>query len=158
MMYRQVLLGACLLISSPSFGEELDPQQSMSFVAEKQFSYTCFNGFSGEGHILTDGSVAGNFVAPNDGRKFFAALPSGTIKVGEGAVCAHVTGLPFQPCFKVNRIDAKSFRGSIAGLDFAYCVFRQVESRPELKRDARRTASEGGKATALRSLNASALY
>lgn len=158
MKYRLVLLGACLLISSPSFGEELGPQQSMKFVAEKQFSYTCFNGFSGEGHILTDGSVAGNFVVPNDGRKFFAALPSGTLKVEEGAVCAHIAGLFFQPCFKVNKIDAKSFRGSIAGFDFAYCVFRQVETRTELKSDTRRTESEGARPTAMKSLNASALY
>ena len=31
--------------------------------------------------------------------------------------------LPIEPCFNINRTDAQSFRGSISGLDFAYCDF-----------------------------------
>jgi hypothetical protein len=34
-----------------------------------------------------------------------------------------VRGIPFEPCFNVDRTDAQSFRGSVSGLSFAYCDF-----------------------------------
>ena len=48
------------------------------------------------------------------------------------AVCAHLTGLPIQPCFRVQRIDYHTFRGSISGLGFAYCDFHQRNARAAL--------------------------
>jgi hypothetical protein len=50
-------------------------------------------------------------------------LPSGTLKVKGEAVCASLNRLPIEPCFNLNRTDDQSFRGSISGLDFAYCDF-----------------------------------
>jgi hypothetical protein len=40
--------------------------------------------------------------------------------------------LPFTPCFRVDKLDYKSFRGSLAGLNFAYCDFYQRNPRSQL--------------------------
>ena len=58
-------------------------------------------------------------------------LPPGTIKVNR-AVCAHLNGLLIEPCFTVQKIDYRSFRGSIVGLSFAYCDFSQLNSRGQI--------------------------
>ena len=64
--------------------------------------------------------------------ELFAALPPGTIRVDGPAICAHLSGLPITPCFRVRKIDNRSFRGSVAGLDFAYCDFYQRNPRTHL--------------------------
>jgi hypothetical protein len=58
------------------------------------------------------------------------ALPPGTLKVKGEAVCATLKGLPFEPCFNLDRTGDQSFRGSVSGLGaFGYCDFqRQVKS------------------------------
>jgi len=38
----------------------------------------------------------------------------------------------FQPCFAVYQTSAKSFRGSISGLSFAYCDFTRRNPRLEI--------------------------
>ncbi|MGB8633409.1 MAG: hypothetical protein WCD69_29220, partial [Xanthobacteraceae bacterium] len=50
-------------------------------------------------------------------------LPAGTLKVKGDKVCAALDGLPFEPCFDLNKTDNESFRGSVTGSDFAYCDF-----------------------------------
>jgi hypothetical protein len=47
-------------------------------------------------------------------------------------MCAHLAGMPFTPCFRVEKIDYRSFRGSLAGLSFAYCDFYQHNPRGHL--------------------------
>ena len=42
------------------------------------------------------------------------------------------TGMPFTPCFRVEKIDYRSFRGSLSGLSFAYCDFYQRNPRSHL--------------------------
>jgi len=39
----------------------------------------------------------------------------------ESAVCASLQGMPFEPCFHIEKTDERSFRGSWMG--FAYCDF-----------------------------------
>jgi hypothetical protein len=34
-----------------------------------------------------------------------------------------VNGIPFHPCFDVDKTDQQSFRGSLSSLHFAYCDF-----------------------------------
>ena len=51
------------------------------------------------------------------------------MRVQGESVCAAVNGIPFQPCFNLDRTDAQSFRGSIAGLGFAYCDFTRRNIR-----------------------------
>jgi hypothetical protein len=43
-----------------------------------------------------------------------------------------VRGVPFSPCFSVNQIDSRSFRGAISGLGFAYCDFVRRNPRVDL--------------------------
>jgi hypothetical protein len=112
--------------------EELGPEQARAFVVGKLFAYTCFEGTSGVGRIYSDGSVVGTIKIRGQGQTRFAALPAGTIRVDGQSMCAHLAGMPFTPCFRVEKIDYHSFRGSLAGLSFAYCDFYQRNPRSHL--------------------------
>jgi hypothetical protein len=126
------IFGAGLLAAVPTVAEELGPEQARAFVIGKLFSYTCFEGTAGVGRIFADGSVVGTIRMHGQGQTRFAALPAGTIRVDGGSMCAHLAGLPITPCFKVEKIDYKSFRGSLSGLGFAYCDFNQRNPRTQL--------------------------
>jgi hypothetical protein len=106
MRVRVAILCAQVLAASSAVAEELSPGQARAFVVGKLFAYSCFDGT--------------------------AALPAGTITADGNSICAHLSGLPIEPCFKVRRIDDQSFRGSIAGFDFAYCDFYQRQPRAQL--------------------------
>jgi hypothetical protein len=112
--------------------EDLAPDQARAFVVGKLFAYTCFDGTAGVGRIFADGSVVGTIRPGGRGEARFAALPAGTLKVDGSAMCAHLAGLPIEPCFKVQKIDFRSFRGSVSGLGFAYCDFYQHNPRADL--------------------------
>src|SRR5271163_4578350 len=123
---------ACILSASSAVAEELGPEQARAFVVGKLFSYTCFDGTAGMGRIFADGSVVGTIRPGGRGEVRFAALPAGTIRVEGAAMCAHLSGMPLQPCFRVQRIDYRSFRGSVSGLGFAYCDFYQHNPRADM--------------------------
>ena len=107
----------------------------------KLFAFSCFDGTRGIGSIYGDGSVAGTIQFFGSGPERSASLPAGTLKVKGGAVCASIKGMPFEPCFKLNRTSDHSFRGSVLGLGFAYCDFtRRLNVGPYL-------AQEGGRNT-----------
>jgi hypothetical protein len=59
-------------------------------------------------------------------------LPPGTLRVERSSMCAHLSGMIMQPCFRVEKIDYRRFRGSISGLGFAYCDFYQDNPRAEM--------------------------
>ena len=126
------ILCACVLGAVSAVAEELAPDQARAFVVGKLFAYTCFDGTAGMGRIFADGSVVGTIRPGGRGEARFAALPAGTLKVDGSAMCAHLAGLPIEPCFKVQKIDFRSFRGSVSGLGFAYCDFYQHNPRAEL--------------------------
>jgi hypothetical protein len=48
-------------------------------------------------------------------------LPAGTLRERGGSMCASLQGMAFEPCFRLEKLDARSFRGSWMG--FAYCDF-----------------------------------
>ena len=125
MRMRVAILCALVLLASSAVAEELGPEQAREFVVGKLFAYSCFDGTAGKGRIMADGSVVGTVTPGGRGEVKFAALPPGTVKIDGNSMCAHLHGFPIEPCFKVQRIDHQSFRGSIAGLDFAYCDFYQ---------------------------------
>jgi hypothetical protein len=131
MMRVAVVVGTCVLGAVSAVAEELGPEQAKAFVVGKLFAYTCFDGTAGTGRIFSDGSVIGTIRPGGRGDVRFAALPPGTIKVNR-AVCAHLNGLLIEPCFTVQKIDYRSFRGSIVGLSFAYCDFSQLNSRGQI--------------------------
>jgi hypothetical protein len=132
MLMRVGLVCALVLGVSSAVAEELNPEQARAFVVGKLFSYTCFDGTAGMGRVFADGSVVGTIKPGGQGQVRFAALPAGTLKVSSTAVCAHLSGLPIEPCFKVQKLDFRSFRGSISGLSFAYCDFTQHNPRTQL--------------------------
>ena len=123
-------LGAGILGTGCIAAEDLGPEQaSAAFVVGKLFSYNCFDGTAWMGRIFSDGSIIGTIRIRGEGEARFAALPPGTIRVDGPAICAHLSGLLIRPCFKVQKIDRASFRGSITGLDFAYCDFYERNPR-----------------------------
>ena len=151
MLLRVVVACVCALGVSSAFAEDLTPDQARAFIAGKLFAYDCFDGTTGLGRIFRDGSVVGTIRPSGSPTVKFATLPPVTIRVTATAVCAHLTGLPIQPCFRVQRIDYHTFRGSISGLGFAYCDFHQRNARAALtKREpARAPATVRAPATAL---------
>jgi hypothetical protein len=50
-------------------------------------------------------------------------LPGNTLQIRGQAVCASIKGIPFEPCFNLEKRDERSFRGSVSGMSFAYCDF-----------------------------------
>jgi hypothetical protein len=51
------------------------------------------------------------------------------LRVKGQTYCAAVRGLPFEPCFNLNKADDRSFRGAVQGLGFAYCDFTRHNNR-----------------------------
>jgi hypothetical protein len=134
MKTRVAVLCVFCLVASSAIAEELRPEQAKAFVVGKVFAYSCFDGTAGMGRIMANGSVVGTIAPGGRGETKFASLPPGTIKVSGNSVCAHIRGLPIEPCFRVQRIDQQSFRGSIAGDAYAYCDFHQGNPETQLER------------------------
>jgi hypothetical protein len=61
-------------------------------------------------------------------------MPLGTLRVGGDRVCAYLPGSTMQPCFYLERTNDNSFRGSIAGLSFAYCDFTHYQGAAQTGR------------------------
>lgn len=126
MLLRLVLgalvAGACAV---PVYAQSLSPEQARQFVAGKLFAFTCMDGTRGAGRIHHDGSVAGSIQFGGSGPVRLARLPGNTIRIGSTQVCASLKGLPFQPCFNLEKTSDGSFRGSVQGMGFAYCDFRR---------------------------------
>jgi hypothetical protein len=127
-----VFAGAFLLGAIAAEAEELSPEQARAFVVGKLFSYTCFDGTAGTGRIFADGSVVGTIRPGGRGEMRFANLPPGTLRIEGSSMCAHLSGMIVQPCFRVQKIDYRSFRGSLSGLGFAYCDFYQHNPRTDM--------------------------
>lgn len=108
--------------------ESLDAEQARQFVAGKLFEFTCFDGSRGAGQIRPDGSVVGTIQLHGSGPAYSATLPVGTVRVEGEKVCASLAGLPFEPCFDVDRTGGKSFHGSLSGMSWAFCDFTRTWS------------------------------
>ena len=124
--------GACLiglLAAVPAMAGEMTAEEARRFVIGKTFSYNCFEGTRGQGHVHADGSVVGSIQFQGAGKVRYAALPANTLQVKGGSVCASLRGLPIEPCFNLTKIDDQSFRGAISGLGFAYCEFTRRTAR-----------------------------
>jgi hypothetical protein len=112
-----------LLAASSACAESLTPDAARRFVTGKLFAFDCFDGSRGAGSIYGDGSVIGTIQFRGAGPARTVSLPAGTLRVRGEAVCASLQGMPFEPCFHVEKTDDRSFRGSLSGLGFAYCDF-----------------------------------
>src|SRR5215475_6388136 len=120
---------AGIAAAMPAWAGELKPEEAKHFIAGKYFSYTCFEGTAGAGRINADGSVMGTIQVRGSGPVRLIALPTGTIRVQPDSICASLRGMLIQPCFTVTQTDARSFRGAISGLGFAYCDFTRRNPR-----------------------------
>jgi hypothetical protein len=151
MLMRGAVASALILVAAGSvLAEDLEPEQARAFVVGKLFSYSCFDGTTGLGRIFADGSVVGTIRPNGAAQTRFATLPAGTLRVEGGSMCAHLSGLPIQPCFRVQKLDYHSFRGSISGLSFAYCDFHQHNPRPQITMHREAPPPPASVATALR--------
>src|SRR5437899_3713846 len=133
MIARVAIVVVSLLAAVSARAEVLSPEAARRFVTGKLFAFNCFDGSRGAGRIYGDGSVVGTIQFQGVGPVEWVSLPSGTLKVKGEAVCASLNRLPIEPCFNLNRIDDQSFRGSISGLDFAYCDFTRRVSLTDRK-------------------------
>ena len=138
-MYARIAAALTVLsLATPVLADELKAEDARHFVAGKLFAYTCFEGTRGSGRINADGSVAGTIQLQGSGRVHYVRLPPNTLRVESGAICASVRGMPFQPCFNVDRTSRNSFRGSISGFGFAYCDFFRPGHRMDIARKSAR--------------------
>ena len=126
-MLSRLVWGALVAgaVAGPSAAEPMNPEQARKFVAGKLFAFTCVDGTRGSGRIHHDGSVAGSVQFSGSGPVRYARLPVNTIRVGATQVCASLRGLPFQPCFNLDKTSNGTFRGSVQGMSFAWCDFRK---------------------------------
>jgi hypothetical protein len=126
-----VAIGA-FIATFPAIAGEMRAEEARKFVVGNLFSFSCFEGTSGEGRVQADGSVLGAVRLGGTEPTRVATLPPGTLRVRGDAICALLRGMPFEVCFDLDRIDTKSFRGSLAGLSFASCHFTKQPQRPGL--------------------------
>jgi hypothetical protein len=128
-----LVVAATLVWAIPAKAEELRATEARQFIAGKHFSYSCFDGTNGNGRIYADGSVAGYIQPGGSGPRRYVVLPTGTLRTSGDRYCASLRGIPFEPCFNLDRTSQVSFRGSISGLGFAYCNFTRRGSRGDLQ-------------------------
>ena len=125
-MFARFVLGvvAAGAVIVPALAGQMNADEARRFVAGKVFAFTCFDGTRGSGRILDDMGAAGAVQFSGAGRVRHMRLPGNTLQVRGQAVCASIKGIPFEPCFNLEKKDERSFRGSVSGMGFAYCDFR----------------------------------
>ena len=126
MLARGLVLGAVTASAMivPALAGAMNADEARRFVTGKVFAFTCFDGTRGAGRILDDLGAAGSVQFSGSGPVRHVRLPGNTLQVRGQAVCASIKGLPFEPCFNLDKRDDRSFRGSVSGMGFAYCDFR----------------------------------
>ena len=124
-MLARLVLGTITAgaIITPALAGMMTAEEARRFVAGKMFAFTCFDGTRGSGRILDDMGAVGAVQFSGSGPIKRLRLPGNTLQVRGQAVCASLRGLPFEPCFNLDKKDDRSFRGSVSGMGFAYCDF-----------------------------------
>jgi hypothetical protein len=108
---------------APALAGMMTADEARRFVAGKVFAFTCFDGTRGAGRVLDDMGAAGAVQFAGSGPVRHIRLPGNTLQIRGQAVCASIKGIPFEPCFNLDKMDDRSFRGSVSGMGFAYCDF-----------------------------------
>jgi hypothetical protein len=124
-MLARFVLGAVAAgaMVAPAFAGMMNADEARRFVSGKVFSFTCFDGTRGAGRILDDMGAAGSVQFSGSGPIRHLRLPGNTLLIRGQSVCASIKGIPFEPCFNLEKTDEVSFRGSVSGMGFAYCDF-----------------------------------
>src|ERR1700736_2764122 len=121
LVWGAVTAGAVIV---PALAGQMNADEARKFIAGKVFAFTCFDGTRGAGRVLDDGGAAGAVQFSGSGPVRHIRLPGNTLQVRGQAVCASIKGIPFEPCFNLDKKDERNFRGSVSGMGFAYCDFR----------------------------------
>jgi hypothetical protein len=126
-MLARFVLGAVTAsaLIGPAMAGAMNADEARKFVAGKVFAFTCFDGTRGAGRILDDMGAAGAVQFSGAGPIRHVRLPGNTLQIRGQAVCASIKGIPFEPCFNLDKKDDRSFRGSVSGMGFAYCDFHK---------------------------------
>src|ERR1700761_4636460 len=124
-MLARFVLGsiAAAAVIAPAFAGTMTAEEARKFVAGKVFTFTCFDGTRGAGRILDDMGAVGAVQFSGSGPIRHVRLPGNTLQVRGQSVWAPLRGLPFEPCFNLDKTSEVSFRGSVSGMGFAYCDF-----------------------------------
>ncbi|MDE2377413.1 hypothetical protein [Bradyrhizobium sp.] len=124
-MLARFVLGAVTAAAAvaPAVAGSMNADEARRFVAGKVFAFTCFDGTRGAGRILDDLGAAGAVQFSGAGPVRHIRLPGHTLQIRGQNVCASIKGIPFEPCFNLDKKDDRSFRGSVSGMGFAYCDF-----------------------------------
>jgi hypothetical protein len=125
-MLARLVLGAVTAgaMVVPALAGMMNADEARRFVAGKVFAFNCFDGTRGAGRVLDDLGAAGSIQFSGAGPIRHVRLPGNTLQIRGQAVCASIKGLPFEPCFNLDKRDERTFRGSVSGMGFAYCDFR----------------------------------
>ena len=125
-MFVRLVLGAVTAgaMVVPALAGMMNADEARRFVTGKVFAFSCFDGTRGAGRVLDDLGAAGSIQFSGQGPIRHVRLPGNTIQIRGQAVCASIKGVPFEPCFNLDKRDDRSFRGSVSGMGFAYCDFR----------------------------------
>src|ERR1700761_553010 len=124
-MLARLVLGtiSAAAMVAPAFAGMMNADEARRFVNGKVFAFTCFDGTRGAGRILDDMGAIGSVQFSGAGPVRHIRLPGNTLQIRGQAVCASIKGIPFEPCFNLDKKDEVSFRGSGSGMGFAYCDF-----------------------------------
>jgi hypothetical protein len=154
-MLARIVLGAvtAAVMFAPAIAGGMNADEARRFVAGKVFAFTCFDGTRGAGRILDDLGAAGAVQFSGAGPVKNLRLPGNTLQIRGQNVCASIKGIPFEPCFNLEKTDDRSFRGSVSGMGFAYCDFHhqggnqmlmaRAAARPRSLRTSEHTGSVG---------------
>jgi hypothetical protein len=125
-MLARLVLGAVTAgaMVVPALAGMMNADEARKFVTGKVFAFTCFDGTRGAGRVMDDLGAAGSIQFSGAGPIRHVRLPGNTLQIRGQAVCASIKGLPFEPCFNLDKRDDRTFRGSVSGMGFAYCDFR----------------------------------
>ncbi|OAF16992.1 hypothetical protein [Bradyrhizobium neotropicale] len=158
-MLARIVLGAVTAAATftPAIAGSMNADEARRFVAGKVFAFTCFDGTRGAGRILDDLGAAGAVQFSGAGPVRHIRLPGNTLQIRGQNVCASIKGIPFEPCFNLEKTDERSFRGSVSGMGFAYCDFHhqggnqmlmaRAAARPRSLRASERSGSVASSST-----------
>src|SRR6202035_1236419 len=149
-------LAAGAMVAPALAGQMMTGEEARRFVSGKVFAFSCFDGTRGAGRILDDGGAAGAVQFNGSGPVRHIRLPGNTLQIRGQAVCAALHGMPFEPCFNLDKKDEVSFRGSVSGMSFAYCDFhhqgasQMLMARAVARPRSLRAAEQAGSIDAVR--------
>src|SRR5215468_11364360 len=104
-MLARLVLGAVTAgaMVAPALAGMMTADEARRFVAGKVFAFSCVDGTKGAGRILDDMGAAGAVQFSGQGPIRHVRLPGNTLQIRGQSVCASLRGMPFEPCFNLDK-------------------------------------------------------